>query len=211
MGLDRIVDFGKDLIDFERTNLREMGRKAKEDPERLFLGAADEFGSELWGKVLGKDYSPMVDRWGGPDASSWQRAEAEGVNLEPSQIMHGIAQSISQMYAAGYGKGKIKAFGQSQGWDPKAVDAGISAAERGIGAAQGGGEQQAEVVPHPPTFRPPQQRRAGVAGVGGPRPAFETTAPPAAQMPRDSATRVQPTFHAPVPAPIPAAPLRRRS
>lgn len=67
-----------DILDFERFNLRKIGRAIKEDPERLFLGALGPFGTELWGKVLGKDYGKLVNPLGAPVESTYEEAEAAG-------------------------------------------------------------------------------------------------------------------------------------
>lgn len=149
--LDRLVDFGQDLIDFEHVNIKEMWKKVKDDPERLFIGAIDPFSSKMWGEVTGKDYDPIVNQWGGPADSSWARAEEEGVNLKPNRMMHGFAEDIAQFYAIGYGTDKIKAAGQKQGMDPDWIDKGIEFGQRLYNAQKAGEGPPEEVVGEIPT------------------------------------------------------------
>lgn len=149
--LDRLADFGTDLIDFELVNLKEMWSKVKDDPERLFIGAIDPFSSEVWGKALGKDYDPLVTQLGGPAESSWERAEAEGVDLGPNELMHGIAEGISSYYAMGYGTDKLKAAGAQNGIDPGWIDKGIDVAKNLYGQYQAGEGPPEEVVGEIPT------------------------------------------------------------
>lgn len=151
--LDRLTNFGTDLVDFEMVNLKEMWGKIKDDPERLFIGAIDPWSSEIWGKALGKDYgdNPLVNQWGGPDSSSWERAEEEGVDLGPNRLMHGIAEGIAKTYAMGYGSDWLKSAGQKQGMDPKWIDKGIEFGQKLWDAQKASEGPPEEVVGEIPT------------------------------------------------------------
>ena len=59
------MSFLKDVLSFEKFNLGDMWDKVKHDPGRLFLGALDPASTSLWNKVLGKDWEPLVDQFGG--------------------------------------------------------------------------------------------------------------------------------------------------
>lgn len=180
-----IFDDIKDVIDFERVNLRRMGRQVKEDPERLLLGAADPFGTKLWGGITGQDWEPIVNQWGGATEEAYAEAEAKGVDTGPGRFMHQVAQSIASMYAAGYGAGKIKAFGKKQGWPDEAVDAALrqaqSAGRGGGGTFQQGTGELPPPRPQRPTSPPPTFEVA--------QPPVQTSAPAPAQLQSQPAFR----------------------
>lgn len=207
MGLDRIADFGKDIIDFERVHLKEMARKIKEEPNRLLspVPMVDPLGTKIGEAhgLGGDDPQPLVDEWGGPDQSTWDRARDEGVNLPPNEFMHGVARTIAQSQAMSYGEGAAADFGAEQGWDPKVVEYGIKALKAGANAATGQ-ETIGEGLLMPK--RPERQFGAPVDTFGMARPeiATESGAPGAAITPG-----AQPTFSAPVPSP-PEQPGTRR-
>ncbi len=199
--LDRLEDFGKDIIDFEHVNLKEMWRKVKDDPERLFIGAIDPFSSKMWGEVTGKDYDPIVNQWGGPADSSWARAEEEGVNLKPNRMMHGFAEDIAQFYAFGYGTDKLKAAGSQQGIDPDWIDKGIEFGKKLYDAQKASESPPEEVVGEIPTQ---PIVGGGIESIGAPGSSFglppeietESGAPGTVAIPGTI-----PTFSAPVESP----------
>lgn len=90
------------MLDFEAFNLSEMWKGIKENPETLLLGAADPFGAQLWGGILGKDIDPIINQWGGPADSTWTNAQAQGINTEGAAGAHAVAQAIAQAYAGNY-------------------------------------------------------------------------------------------------------------
>lgn len=101
------MSFLSDVFDFEAFNLKEMLKKIGDDPERLLIGAADPFSSDVWGKILGKDYEPIVDQWGGASADTYEKAAAAGIDIKAGGQMHDIARTIAQFYAGKWAKGKI--------------------------------------------------------------------------------------------------------
>ena len=107
MGLDRLGDAIKDIWDFERSNLKGMFDKIKDDPKRLLspVPMVDPVGTKI-GSGLGfgeKDASPLVNQWGGATEESYAAAEAQGIDTGPGRFMHDVAQSIAASYAGGYG------------------------------------------------------------------------------------------------------------
>jgi hypothetical protein len=124
----------KDILGFEGFNLKEMWRKIKQDPERIFIGAGDPASSKMWGKVLGKDYEPVVDQWGGASSDTYDKAEAAGIDTKAGKNMHKIARVISAVYAGGAG---ANALGGGAGAAGGAGVGGV--AEGAAGAASAGG------------------------------------------------------------------------
>jgi hypothetical protein len=90
-----------DVASFENFNLGQMWKKNMQDPERMFIGAEDPFSSKVWGTILNKDYTPVVDQYGGASADTYDKAKAAGINIGPGKTMHGIARTIASMYAGG--------------------------------------------------------------------------------------------------------------
>lgn len=109
------MSFLGDLLKFEGFNAKRMLGKVKENPEQLLLGAADPFGAKLWSGITGKDYSPIVNEWGGATPDSYRAAEAAGINTGPGRTGHNIAQMIAASYAGGYGADKLGALGGAGG------------------------------------------------------------------------------------------------
>ena len=108
MGLDRFFDSVKDVWDFERSNLKGMFDKVKEDPKRLLspVPMVDPIGTKI-GSSLGfgeKDAQPLVNQWGGATEESYAAAEAQGIDTGPGRAMHDVAQTIAASYALGYGE-----------------------------------------------------------------------------------------------------------
>lgn len=181
--VDKIKDAGSwlsDNIDFEKFQFDKWVDQIKENPERMLLGANDEVGAKLWGGILGKDYEPMVSKWGGPTKETFTEAGEAGIDTGPAQGMHDFAQSIAESYAMNWGTGQIQSYGAEQGWDPRMVDAGI---EAGKMLASGQGQQEPGPDETPFAAMPPAQQ--GIA------------APPKPAMPPEGAP--------PAPAVIPGA------
>ena len=139
------MGFLKDVLGFEQFNLKEIGRKVKEDPERLIVGAVDPASSKVWGKVTGKDYQPMVDQWGGASADTYGKAEAAGIDTKAGASMHGLARAIAALYTGRYAAGKLGAGGEGGaadgasgegGWIDKAGQMGRFMQQAGNGMQQ---------------------------------------------------------------------------
>lgn len=101
------------LLNFEKFNLGEIGNKIGKNPERLLIGAVDPFSSRVWGGLLGKDYTPMVDQFGGASPDTYQKAEAAGIDTSAGKGMHNIAHAVAAAYAGGYGANQL-GFGGAQ-------------------------------------------------------------------------------------------------
>lgn len=129
------MSFFSDVFDFEKFNLGDMWDKVKEDPERLFLGAADPFGTKLWSGITGQDWEPIVNQMGGATEGAYERAGEAGINTEPGRQMHGLAEVIASMYAGGYGADKLKGLSGLG-------DVGGGSIPGGIPGVGGGGQQQ---------------------------------------------------------------------
>jgi hypothetical protein len=121
-----------DILKFEGFNLKTMLKKAGDDPERLFLGAADPAGSKFWGKVTGKDYEPIVDQWGGASNDTYDKAHAAGVRTGPGKAAHGVARAVAA-YFTGQWLGGLGGAG--------------AAGSGGGGAAAGGGTVPSTFIP----------------------------------------------------------------
>jgi hypothetical protein len=117
-----------DAFKFELFNLKDMWGKLKDNPERAFIGAIDPISSKLWGKVLNKDYEPIVDQLGGPygghtisafgnkDGGVYERAEAAGVPTNAAGNLHDVAHVVAAMYGtAGLGNAASGMFGGAGG------------------------------------------------------------------------------------------------
>lgn len=100
------MKFLGDVFSFERHKLKNMGRKVKDNPEQLLIGAGDPFSAKVWGKALGKEYEPLVDQWGGATKDDYQSAEAAGIDTDAGKDMHSLARIISAVFSGKYLAGK---------------------------------------------------------------------------------------------------------
>jgi hypothetical protein len=97
---------------FEAFNAKRMLKQIGDDPERLFLGAADPFGGKVWGKILGKDYEPIVDQMGGATKGSFEAAEKAGIDTKQARKAHDVAHAVAAFYG---GQGLMNAGGLGGG------------------------------------------------------------------------------------------------
>lgn len=105
-----------DLFDFAKYHVGDAWSQMKDDPERMFLGAATPLGTKMWGGILGEDWEPMVNEFGGATDAQFNQADAEGLNTGPSRVMGGIADTIAGIYGgAGAASGLGSAFGSMGG------------------------------------------------------------------------------------------------
>lgn len=124
------------ILNFEAFNAGHMLNKAAKNPEQLLLGAADPFGAKLWGGITGKEYSPIVNEWGGATEDAYKAAEAKGINTGAARGAHQVAQSIAGIYAGG-------AAANGLGFGAKAAGNagnGLSMNGSGLGMRAGGGQ-----------------------------------------------------------------------
>jgi len=89
-------------LDFERFQLGRWWDQIKDNPEQMLLGAATPVGAQLWGGLLGKDYEPLVNMWGGPTDSTWNAAAEQGVDSGDARNAHAVAEGIAKLYTANY-------------------------------------------------------------------------------------------------------------
>lgn len=124
------------ILDFEVFNAGHMLKKAADNPEQILLGAADPFGAKLWSGITGKEYSPIVNEWGGATEDAYKAAEAKGINTGAARGAHQVAQSIASIYAGG-------AAANGLGFGAKAAGnagQGLTANGSGLGLNMGGGQ-----------------------------------------------------------------------
>lgn len=102
-----------DILGFEAFNLKEIGRKIKDNPARLLYGGIDPASTKVWNKVLGKDDKPLVDQFGGASADTFGKAEGAGIDTKAGHNMHRLARVVASMYALGYGANQMGAGGST--------------------------------------------------------------------------------------------------
>lgn len=126
-----------DNFDFEKFNAKHMFGQLRDDPERLFLGAADPFSSKMWGKILGKDYDPIVDQMGGATEGAYDAAEREGIDTGAAKNTHDIAHVVSALFAGNYGAGQLGGMSGGGGMSSLFGGGGGTGTAAGAGGAGG--------------------------------------------------------------------------
>jgi len=114
----RLGKFFKKVLKFEANNLKYMVDLVKEDPERILIGAIDPFSSKMWGTILGKDYDPIINQWGGAADGSYVDAASKGIDIGPGAAMHAVAKMIAAFYAGQWAMGQMGAAGGAGGGGP---------------------------------------------------------------------------------------------
>lgn len=137
------------IFDFEAFQLKDWGRKIKENPEQLLIGAGDPLSAKMWSGITGKEYEPFVDQMGGPyggstfsvggdtDGGVYGRAEDAGINTKPARNAHNVAHAVAAIYAGGYGAGQLG--GGGGGSSLLGQGSGASGAGSNLGVFSNGG------------------------------------------------------------------------
>lgn len=165
------------IIEFEDMQLKRWGEMLKENPERLFLGAADPLSSKLWGEITGKDYEAAVNMWGGPTQQAFAEAEAAGIDTSDVQTSHKIAEMVAASISGGALSG-LAGQGAAATGSQFATQAAGQLTPKVTGALLTAGAPMLEdpieleglTAPTrpPPSFRVPTLRKGGLAQAARP-------------------------------------------
>jgi hypothetical protein len=83
-----------DFLGTELTHFENLGESWQNDPERLALGINTPLESKLWGGLLGKDYDPNVNMYGGPTKDTYREAAENGYDPRFDAAGHNATQGI---------------------------------------------------------------------------------------------------------------------
>lgn len=126
-----------DILDFNLFHGEEVLKGIRDDPERLLLGAVDPAGGKLWGEVLGEDYEPLVNVFGGATDAQYDKADARGMETGDARKVGKVADTIAGIWGgAGALGGLGNAFGSMAGGG--GGNAGGLYANAQTGLSQGG-------------------------------------------------------------------------
>ena len=110
-----------DIFDFDVFALKDIFKRAGDNPEQLILGAAEPAGAGLWGAITGKDYEPLVNVFGGPMGGDtlgiggggvYDRAAEAGIDTGAATKAHDVAEVIAAFYG---GQGAMNGLGNAFG------------------------------------------------------------------------------------------------
>ncbi len=137
---DRLGKAFTSVAHFENFNAKWIVDLIKADPERITQIALDPLawtpiGSKVWGTLLGEDYEPLLNQWGGAAEGAYEAAEAEGIDTGPGRAAHSVAEVIASFYAGGYGMSQLGAGAGAATNAPPAVSGGVSGAAPGAAAS----------------------------------------------------------------------------
>lgn len=104
-----------DIFNFQKYLGKDVFKKWKDNPERAVLGINTPLESKLWGGILGKNYEPTIDMFGGNTENQARGATASGINTGPGEKVHDVARAIASIIAGGYGAGQLGMFGGGAG------------------------------------------------------------------------------------------------
>ena len=144
------MGFLSDVLKFEKSHFKTLGKGLLKDPKRLILGV-DPLSTKMWNEILGRNDRALVNQLGGATSYDYQQALDEGINIGPGATMHQIAATVASIYAGG----ALGALAAPAGG--AAAGAGATAAG---GAATGVGSAVTAAIPSGATFA------AGLSGTG---------------------------------------------
>lgn len=99
-------NFFKDLEDVFKGGLehgKQIWKGIEDDPERLFLGAADPFSSKMWGGITGKEYDPLISQMGGATSDQIEAMGEKGLNTKAIGNAYKIADTVAGILGGYYG------------------------------------------------------------------------------------------------------------
>lgn len=139
------MKFFKDVLDFEKSGLKDLWGGIKESPERLLMGSVDPASTKLWNALLNRDDKPLLDQMGGQPNSAYDNAEARGVDTRAGKGMHYLARAIAAYNTGAYvgGLGGGMGGGSSGG-------GGMGGGMGGMPKMPGMGGMQTQQAPQPP-------------------------------------------------------------
>ena len=131
---------------------KDMLKKARKNPERLFLGAMDKVGTGLWNNVLGTNWKTPMNLFGGPSDTQFRAAERSGIDTGPARAADKVARTVISMYAAPVaaglaGKGLTAAKGLSGSAKGTTGGKGINWMRMAGNVLQGQGQGMAQPPP----------------------------------------------------------------
>jgi hypothetical protein len=101
------MSFFDSLIQTPVFQAQSMAKQFSQNPEQALLGMNTPLETGIWNKVLGTNYKPTVNMFGGPSEATYADAQRQGVDLSAGRA----ADSIVPMVAGGVGS----AFGGPAG------------------------------------------------------------------------------------------------
>ena len=133
------MSFLGNILGFEKVNIGGILGKLADNPERALIGAFDPFSSKVWGGITGKDYTPIIDQWGGATPDTYEKAKAQGVDTSSSRTMQDLATAIAAYEAGSWAGGVAGAGGGAGGSALGGAEAapGVVGAGAGAGGASG--------------------------------------------------------------------------
>lgn len=93
------MSFFDSLVETPIYQAQSMANQWTKNPEQALLGINTPFETGVWNKVLGTNYSPTVNMFGGPSEQTYANAQREGVDLSAGRV----ADSVVPMVAGGVG------------------------------------------------------------------------------------------------------------
>jgi hypothetical protein len=127
-----------DTLDFEIFHTKDLWKRLKDDPKRLFLGV-DPWSTKAWNAVLGRDDEPLVDQMGGAYGGStfswgpqnqtggvYERARAAGIDTRAGAGAQDLAHTIAAYYALTGAGNAFGGFGGEGNAQPGLWEQGFS-------------------------------------------------------------------------------------
>lgn len=127
------------FVDFPLNFGKNIFKAWEDDPERFFLGANTPLESELWGEVLGKDYEPTTNMYGGPTERDYQTAAAKGIDTSGAGVLQSAIETAINMYAGQY-------FAQAPWAQGAAGQAGVATGRAAFSGANTGDLRSAVIA-----------------------------------------------------------------
>jgi len=94
-----------DIVAFQGSALEDTIKKVGDNPLQAAAGAMDPFSAGVFNAVLGTEWTPAVDQWGGTTQENVKNAKAKGINTTPGEGAQNLARAVATAYGVNYAYG----------------------------------------------------------------------------------------------------------
>jgi hypothetical protein len=97
------MSFFDSLIQTPVYQAKSMAKQYSQNPEQALLGMNTPLETGIWNKVLGTNYKPTVNMFGGPSEATYANAQREGVDLSAGRVADSVVPAAAGVVGGIFG------------------------------------------------------------------------------------------------------------